>query len=84
MRHKYFIKTGANTFLFQVFCSSIPTMTIHDNMPLSQRNSALILDDEKGISKTHPITIGNYSGILLDMDGTLIDSTNAIVKFWTR
>jgi len=23
-----------------------------------------------------------FSGVLFDMDGTLIDSTNAIVKFW--
>ena len=25
----------------------------------------------------------DYAGLLFDMDGTLIDSTDAIVKFWT-
>jgi hypothetical protein len=59
-------------------------MTIHDNMPLSHHNSALILDNEKAICNIHATSIGTLSGILFDMDGTLIDSTNAIVKFWTR
>ncbi|KAE9372654.1 HAD-like protein [Stipitochalara longipes BDJ] len=55
-------------------------MTIHDTTPLSHRDPALILDNEKAAPNT---TIGTFSGILFDMDGTLIDSTNAIVKFWT-
>jgi hypothetical protein len=59
-------------------------MTIHDNMPLSHHNSALILDNEKAICNIQTTSIGTFSGILFDMDGTLIDSTNAIVKFWTR
>jgi hypothetical protein len=69
---------------FQVSFFNFFKMTIHDNMPLSHQNSALILDNEKAICNIHATSIGTFSGILFDMDGTLIDSTNAIVKFWAR
>jgi hypothetical protein len=79
-----FLCGGDIEFILQVSFFNFFKMTIHDNMPLSHQNSALILDNEKAICNIHATSIGTFSGILFDMDGTLIDSTNAIVKFWTR
>ncbi|KAF2842429.1 glycerol-3-phosphate phosphatase-like protein [Patellaria atrata CBS 101060] len=31
-----------------------------------------------------PAVVHSFSGLLFDMDGTIIDSTNAIIKYWSR
>lgn len=35
-------------------------------------------------SITGPMEIHSFAGVLLDMDGTIIDSTDAIVKHWEK
>ncbi|RMZ88888.1 hypothetical protein DV736_g3881, partial [Chaetothyriales sp. CBS 134916] len=47
------------------------------NSPVARAQSPV----GSGLKRTH---ILNATGILSDMDGTLIDSTNAIVKHWQR
>ncbi|KEF62079.1 glycerol 3-phosphatase 1 [Exophiala aquamarina CBS 119918] len=50
------------------------------NTPIS-RSETPLLSEVRFRRQTCKITV---SGILSDMDGTLIDSTNAIVKHWER
>jgi hypothetical protein len=59
------------------------TMTIQNTL-LSNRNPALMISSKKSFGNNQLQPLGTFSGILFDMDGTLIDSTDAIVKFWTR
>ena len=40
------------------------------------------IDD--GPAFTSPVETHYFAGLLFDMDGTVIDSTNAIVKHWHR
>jgi hypothetical protein len=65
-----------------------PTIIKNDyqrQVTLSHRNSALMVSNEKDIFSMRATNISTLLGILLfDMDGTLINSTNAIVKFWER
>jgi hypothetical protein len=58
-------------------------MTIQNTL-LSNRNPALLISSKKSFGDNQLQPLGTFSGILFDMDGTLIHSTNAIVKFWTR
>ena len=59
-------------------------MTINNVETRRGRNPIPMPHDEKEIPETRSSAIGEFSGVLFDMDGTLIDSTNAIVKFWER
>jgi len=59
------------------------TMTIQNTL-LSNRNPALMISSKKSFGNNQLQPLGTFAGILFDMDGTLIDSTDAIVKFWTR
>ncbi|KAL9065491.1 MAG: hypothetical protein Q9161_008196 [Pseudevernia consocians] len=55
-------------------------MAASGSTTLSPRSSTSVSKDRfSGPASTH-----TFSGILSDMDGTLIDSTNAIVKHWER
>lgn len=39
---------------------------------------------DDGPTFTSPVETHYFAGLLFDMDGTIIDSTNAIVKHWHR
>ena len=40
--------------------------------------------DKKEASFTAPVETHSFAGILLDLDGTIVDSTDAIVKHWHK
>lgn len=43
-----------------------------------------VFKDSQNEDFSGPSIIRQYSAILFDMDGTIIDSTNAIVKHWEK
>lgn len=66
-------------------------MAVLTERPVSRRLSSLtplpvspVFKDNHQDDFSGPSVSRQYSAILFDMDGTIIDSTNAIIKHWER